>query len=104
MGSRSIRITSEGGKLEGEKLKKHRESKENWYKNTESGEVESHRRNLAEFEEKKGLLKNKIKGLSEHIRTEHPIADEKGLEHEKELRELEQELVEVNNEISYHEN
>jgi len=58
---------------------------------------------LAEFEEKKGLLKSKIEGLSNHIATEHPIADKKGREHEKELRQLEKDLKTINEKISYHE-
>jgi len=69
----------------------------------ESEEVREHRKNLAEFEEKKRLLKSKIEGLSQHIAIEHPIADEKGREHERELRDLEKELAVINDKIRYHE-
>ncbi|KLL02031.1 MAG: hypothetical protein MRERC_5c052 [Mycoplasmataceae bacterium RC_NB112A] len=69
----------------------------------ENQEVENHRRNLVKLEEKKIKLKDKIEGLSSHIATEHPIADEKGLAHEKELRGLEKVLIVVNDKIRYHE-
>jgi hypothetical protein len=41
--------------------------------------------------------------LTAHIATEHPVADEKGLEHEKELRKLEKDLATTNDKIRYHE-
>jgi len=70
---------------------------------SENWEVENHRRNLVEWEEKRGLLKSKIEGLIAHIKTEHLIADEEGRKHDKELRELEQTLAKVDKEIRYHE-
>jgi len=47
-------------------------------------------------------LESKIEGLSAHIATEHPIADEKGLKRERELRQLEKDLEMINDKIRYH--
>jgi len=65
--------------------------------------VEKHRKNLAEFEEIRKNLEDKTEGLRAHITSKHPIADEKGLEHERELRDLERNLTEINDKIRYHE-
>jgi len=65
--------------------------------------VVRHRKSLADYYEKRREYENKIVGMSDHIATYHPVEDEKGREHEKELREYKKVLAEFNDKIRYHE-
>lgn len=66
-------------------------------------EVEWHRKALIELEKDRKLYQDRIAGMSEHIAIAHPIEDEKGREHERELRDYEKTLDKINEKIRYHE-